>query len=170
MIQAVQNGKRFSPERDLLEVFPLVVGGAAMAMARNTMPPAVRDFAAATGVTDPDATAACIAIAEFINIARSQAFVRDDLAAAYIRSGLDKVPQAAAVALYSNIGMALTNAFFRFAREALPTHVTTPGIDGMTELLLRAAHAGAAPDPHSQARRAAEMGAAARRHEEDVRG
>lgn len=164
MLQAVnRDGRRFAVERDIINLFPAVVGGAATALARNAMPPAVRDFATHTGVTDADVIAACRCMAEFINISRDEVFLGDDLPAAYIRSRMDRVPQAAAVALYANLGMVLTNAYFKYIREAMPKTVSTPGLDAMTEILERTAHTMAAGTQGAKDRRAAELAAESER-------
>lgn len=167
-VNVVQNGRRFAVERDIIQAVPVLVGRAAESMARTSMPAAVRDFAAFTGVTDADSVRATTAMAEFINIARSAAFIGDDFEAAYIRSGLASLPQASSVALYAVIGMCLMGGYFRHVRDALPDNVRAPGADAVAELLARAAHAQSASTASSRNRRADEVRAGGDTIEKDM--
>lgn len=156
------NGRRFAFERDIVNLFPEVCSRSAVSLARDRMPAAVRAFADHCGTTEEDVYRACEAMARFINESRSQKYAGNDLASAWVDSGLAAVPQPALLALFSVIGMTTTNAYFVHLRNAIPVGVAKPGGDSMSEMFDQAAHAMRTDNPATARRRASDLEARGR--------
>ncbi len=159
MIQINQNGRRFAFERDIINLFPRLCGGAGLGLAKHRMPPALRAFAEFTGATNEDLCRACTAMAEFVNLCQGMRYGEGDIAAAYVDSGLAAVPQPAVLALYAAIGMTTANAYFSHVRSAVPVDQRKPGDDEMSRLFDQAAHALRAPAPSTGQRRVDDLAA-----------
>jgi hypothetical protein len=167
VLQVVQNGRRFAVERDIVQLFQEIGQAAANSLARHQMAPAVLAFINWSGSTDEELARSCEALAEFVNIARTQNLSGSDLAGAWVNSGLAALDPAAQMAMFAALGMAVTNAYFIHARASLPTTVAGPGVAQLSEVLARAAHTLRSPDPAAARRRAADLAAASDRALED---
>lgn len=141
MFQVVHNGRRFAVERDIVNLFPHICKRASIGMSQTALMPAVADFAAHTGASMPDFTVAFEALAKMLNVYREQRIGENDFAAIWINSGMAAVPQAAMVCMLSYIGMAVMEYYCKYAREAMPAQLASPGMDLMQESIGRAVHA-----------------------------
>lgn len=150
-----QNGV-YNPHRDIVQLFPNVIGmQAANHLAAHSWPAALREFAAHSNLDPKALVPAANALAAYVAAVTSSDV--PDPTTAFVRAGFDRLPAAVLLALFAAIGEVTVKVFFRAARAASRGDQTVPGADALGEALDRAAHAAAAGSARTRASRAVEV-------------
>ena len=117
MLQFRKHGRAYTPARDIVQLFPNVIGQQACnSLAQHSWPAALREFAKHTRVDERDLVLAAQTFAKFVM--QVTAYGNTDIPTAYANAGMDKIPHAALLALMSALGAATLETWVHCARGA----------------------------------------------------
>jgi len=126
MFQALQGNRVFSPNRDIVQLFPFVIGRqAVLRIAALQLPPALKKYAEFTNLQKEDLIQIEKVFAEFVNL--SVHYGADNWGAIWEMSGMAKLPQASILLLTAAIGEATMGVFYRSVRAAIRAGSSLPG-------------------------------------------
>lgn len=160
MQMRMSDGRAYNPSRDIVQLFPRVIGyHAVVRLAAHNWPPMIRKYAADNGLSTVDLMKAEKAFAEFILLSTHSNLT--DFNDIFVRSGLAALPGPILLTLMAVIGEVTCGVFFKTVRAATAAGRTVPGAQELGEVAERAAFALSADRPSVSARRQAEAETAA---------
>ncbi len=140
MLQGIaSDGRRFAPARDIVQLFPRVIGfHSAARLASKRWSPAVKAYAKFSNLETKDLAAAEIALGKFVALSAKVGL--DDFETVFVQSGLHELPPAVLMTLMAIIGEVTCGVFFNTVRAATIAHSSIPGAEHLNAVAERAAH------------------------------
>jgi len=136
MLQIRKHNRAYTPARDIVQLFPNVIGQQACnGLARHSWPKALAAYAKHCQLDDKDLIAAAQALAKFVMQVTS--YANTDIPTAYVNAGMDKLAPAAQLALMASIGAATLDTWVHCARGATQMGQNPHGTDQLAASLER---------------------------------
>lgn len=140
MMQGLSGNRVFAPARDIVQLFPQVIGyHAVLRLAALQVPPALRKYAEENGVTQLDLIATERAFAEFVRL--TVHYACDDFNDVWEKSGMAKLNPVMIIALTAVVGEVTMGVFYKTVRAATRQGRNVQGIDGLEQVVDMAASA-----------------------------
>lgn len=154
------DGRAYNPARDIVNLFPRVIGyHAAVLLAKNRWPAAIKAYAESTGATEVDLEAASTALARFAALASHSSC--GDISTIFVQSGMAALKPAALLAMMACVGQVTCSTYFQTLRNSIEAGRSVPGADGLADVAERVGHALRGNLPHVVDRRIEEAAQAA---------
>lgn len=152
------DGRRFSYGRDIIQLFPRIGHIACHHLVLHGFHPSIRAWAEQAGCTQADLGKAAVALAEYVNLART---VGMDKPTAWQRSGLAGLHPVALQMVFFFVGVTTADLFLQASLEAMPVGAAPWGADKLGELTGQLAFAAAAGSERKKEERLADAQRAA---------